>query len=203
MAADLPTAPETMTPNQRARRLRVVDAVLAMIRDGGVDDLQMRELAERSGVALGTVYRYFSSKDHVVAAALVEWAGELDQRMTRTPPPGATMEARLKAVLRSGVRAFQRDPEFARVMIMAGSSDDPHAGECYRLMGDTVQGVMRRAVDGLSDDDQTKVLGVVSAVWYVALIEWVKGRLTIDEVYERLDGACEVTLGWRDRAAVT
>lgn len=195
----LPTAPETMTVNQRARRLRVLHAVLEMIAEGGADDMQMRELAERSGVALGTVYRYFSSKDHVVGAALVEWAGELDQRMARRPPAGATMEDRLRAVLRAGVRAFQREPEFARVMIRAGSSDDPHAGDCYRRMGDTVQAVMARALDELPESDRAKVLAVVGAVWYVALREWVNGRAGIDEVYRRLDDACEVTLRWRQR----
>ena len=38
----------------------------------------MKDVAERSGVALGTIYRYFSSKDHVAAAALLEWARSLD-----------------------------------------------------------------------------------------------------------------------------
>ena len=187
-----------MTPNQQARRLRVLDAVLEMIAEGGIDDLQMRELADRSGVALGTVYRYFSSKDHVVAAALVEWSAKLDQRLTRRPVSGATMEARLKAVLRQGVRAFQHEPEFARVMIKAASSDDPFAAECYREMGDTVTGVMAQALESLPDDERAKVLAVVGAVWYTALVEWVSGRATVAQVYDRLDTACELTLGWRE-----
>ncbi|MEO9224436.1 MAG: TetR family transcriptional regulator [Acidimicrobiales bacterium] len=198
-AVEAPTNPETMTENQRARRLRVLEAVLAMIGEGGVRDLQMRELADRSGVALGTVYRYFSSKDHVVAAALVEWGRKLDQKLTNRPVAGATMQQRLKAVLRQGVRPFQHEPEFARVMIDAGTSEDPFASECYQQLGGIVQGVMARAVPELSEDERDRVLLVVGGVWYTSLVEWVSGRASITEVYERLDTACEMTLGWRER----
>jgi AcrR family transcriptional regulator len=189
-----------MTPNQRARRHRVIEAALAMITEGGVEDVQMRALAERSGVALGTVYRYFSSRDHVVAAALVEWASELDRHLARRPAEGLGTAERLQSVLRAGVRAFQRSPEFAEAMILAGSSDDPHAWACYQQMGQGVQSVLRKAIDGeLTDDEQSKVLVVVNAVWYTALVSWVHGRITIDQVHVQLDAACEVALGWRER----
>ncbi len=68
-----PQPVETMSSTQLARRQRVLDAVLELILDGADEDMQMKEIADRSNVALGTIYRYFSSKDHVLAAALVEW----------------------------------------------------------------------------------------------------------------------------------
>ena len=124
-AAAVPPAPETMSPNQLARRRRVLEAVIGLVADGGIEEMQMRELAERSGVALGTVYRYFSSKDHVVAAALVEWAGQLDQSVSSRPLPSGTMAERLKALLRQGVRPFRREPNFAALMMRAASSNRP------------------------------------------------------------------------------
>src|ERR687897_3682018 len=73
-----PQATETMSPAQLDRRARVLDAVVDLVAAGRLEDMGMKDVAERSGVALGTIYRYFSSKDHVAAAALLEWARALD-----------------------------------------------------------------------------------------------------------------------------
>jgi AcrR family transcriptional regulator len=48
---------------------RILTAAFALIGRRGVRRLGMREIAESAGVSRGTLYRYFPSKDHVVAAA--------------------------------------------------------------------------------------------------------------------------------------
>jgi AcrR family transcriptional regulator len=48
---------------------RILTAALGLIGRRGVRRLGMREIAETAGVSRGTLYRYFPSKDHVVAAA--------------------------------------------------------------------------------------------------------------------------------------
>ena len=63
-------AARATTPSQRARRQAVLAAAIELAREGGYDAVQMREVAERAGVALGTLYRYFPSKVHLLATAL-------------------------------------------------------------------------------------------------------------------------------------
>ena len=63
---------ETLTPNQAARRDRVLEAAMDLAGEGGYDAVQMRDVAARAQVALGTIYRYFSSKDHLLAACQLE-----------------------------------------------------------------------------------------------------------------------------------
>jgi AcrR family transcriptional regulator len=50
------------------------------------------------------MYRYFSSKDHLVAAALVHWARGLDQGVSRRAPRGTPAD-RLTAALLCGSAA--------------------------------------------------------------------------------------------------
>ena len=57
----------SLTTSQAARRGRVIEAALTLGADGGYDAVQMRDVATTAGVALGTIYRYFSSKDHLLA----------------------------------------------------------------------------------------------------------------------------------------
>ena len=64
------TLTRPLTRAQQARRQRVIDAAMALGLEGGYEAVQMRDVAARADVAMGTVYRYFTSKDHLLAAAL-------------------------------------------------------------------------------------------------------------------------------------
>src|SRR3954470_4765519 len=67
--------PDSLPRGQQARRDRIVRAALALLEHGGeYDSIQMRDVAGEAGVALATVYRYFTSKEHLYAAALLDWA---------------------------------------------------------------------------------------------------------------------------------
>src|SRR5437764_4681187 len=57
--------------SQAARRRRVLDAALRLAGEGGLDAVQMRDVAAAAGVALGTVYRYFSSKERLLLEAKI------------------------------------------------------------------------------------------------------------------------------------
>ena len=67
----------------------------------------MKDLAGTAGVALGTMYRYFRSKDHLLAEALVSWSDRFATDVAA--PPGNSLE-RLKAAYRRATRAFERYP---------------------------------------------------------------------------------------------
>jgi AcrR family transcriptional regulator len=191
-----PQAVDTMSIAQLDRRRRVLDAVIELVAAGRVDDWGMKDVAERSGVALGTIYRYFSSKDHVAAAALLEWARTLDagRAVTRASADGDTMTERLVAILRRAVRAYQRQPAFARLVILAATSTDPFASECYAEMGTSVFDTLGDALDDLDPVERRRVLEVVGAVWYQALTEWVNDRKTIAQVYDAVESAARLVL---------
>jgi AcrR family transcriptional regulator len=79
-----------LTANQAARRQRVLDAATKLAAEGGYDAVQMRDVAQEAGVALGTIYRYFASKDHLLAACQVEFARGIQQRLAEHPARGGT-----------------------------------------------------------------------------------------------------------------
>src|SRR4051812_42735644 len=107
MAVNVPQV-ATMTRSQVARRTRVIEAALELAAEGGYDAVQMRDVAATASVALGTIYRYFSSKDHLLAAALVEWSGDLQKRLAVRPPKGETPAERVVDVVRRAHRSMER-----------------------------------------------------------------------------------------------
>jgi len=192
-----PQRPETMTVNQLARRARLLAAVVELVGDGRDEDMAMKDIAERAGVALGTVYRYFSSKDHLIAAALVEWAGPLGERARRRPPPDGPPDVRLAAALHHALRAYQRRPAFARMLVQVANSDDPNASECYRQMGPVVFSALGQAISEIDEQTRHRILVVIGAVWYHCLVEWTNDRMTFAEADETLAGTCTLLLGER------
>lgn len=184
-----------MTATQLARRQRLIDAVIDLVAEGDEGDLQIKDIAERAGVALGTVYRYFSSKDHLLAAALVEWASRLESSAGgRRITLDGTPSERLSTLLHQALRAYRRQPLFARLLVDVANSPDPFASACFTDMGSVVFATLGRALDDIEADRRDGVLRVVGAVWYHGLSEWVKGRMTIDEVSELLDRTCRLLL---------
>jgi AcrR family transcriptional regulator len=66
--------PYRRTPNvarkQAARRQAILAAARAAAEEGGMAAVQVAQVAERAGIATGTVYRYFPSKAELVTALI-------------------------------------------------------------------------------------------------------------------------------------
>ena len=85
MSSEPAAAPTALARNQAARRRRVIDATLSLAAGGGFDAVQMRDVAAEAGVALGTVYRYFESKERLLLEANLEQVEALGRRLARAP----------------------------------------------------------------------------------------------------------------------
>src|ERR1700722_5661373 len=95
---------------QRDRHRRILDATLALASKGGYEAVQMRAVAERADVALGTLYRYFPSKIHLLVYALARELERYLERLERRPVPGETPYDRVPYVLRRATRTMAGEP---------------------------------------------------------------------------------------------
>jgi AcrR family transcriptional regulator len=186
---------ETLTRGQAARRGRVIQAALKLGAEGGYDAVQMRDVATTAGVALGTIYRYFASKDHLLAAALVEWVDDLERRVTVRPPRGDTTAERVVNVLRRATRAMEKEPKLSEAVVTAISSPDPGAARCQE---DVSAAMIRILGVALGDDfDPTfkaQITRTLGHVWFSSLIGWVNGWSGIKQVGDEVEIASHLVL---------
>jgi AcrR family transcriptional regulator len=189
------TGPKRATTDaQRARRRRVVESGLNLLRTRDYDKIQVKDVAEEANVALGTVYNYFSSKDHLFAEVLIAWAATLGPSISRNPLRGTNDVERLTEVFHRSVRAFQRQPHLARLIATLETSSDPFATEILARLGETTTKVYVEAIHDVDDATARAVVRVVDAVLASALRSWVAGRMPVAEVYERLSEAIALLL---------
>ena len=165
----------TLTPNQAARRARVLDAAIALATEGGYDAVQMRDVASRAQVALGTIYRYFASKDHLLAACQLETWRVLERRLDARPLTGDTAADRVIDLFGRLMRPVEREPLQAAALITASSSPDPAVRECQVEMIGLQDGVFAAAMGELDPTRKDQIAQVLRQVWFAALLGWVNG----------------------------
>jgi TetR/AcrR family transcriptional regulator, cholesterol catabolism regulator len=181
-----------LSPDQLDRRRHIVDAAFELGADGGYDAVQMRDVAATANVSLATIYRYFSSKDHLLAAAMSEWTARLEARVAQSPPKGTTAADQLVDVLHRACRALERQPKLSAALVRALSATDAgvqeSAGEVTRL----IQAMGGSILADLDEGVRTDILAALSHVWYSSLIAWARGRRDFDFVSTELERAARV-----------
>ena len=184
-----PPAPETLRADQLARRQRIVRAALKALAASDYEQVKISEVARDSGVALGTLYRYFASKEHLFAAVFVEWQGALKKKLEREQPRGETEAERLRDVFHRMARAFQLQPQFYRVLMVLAGTSDPYAAELYQTMTAQSRDTVAMAFGGPFNADRAAILAILNAVLDESLRSWVMNRKAIADVYADVDNA--------------
>ena len=178
--------PRTLTRAQQARRQRVIDAAMSLALEGGYEAVQMRDVAARADVAMGTVYRSFSSKDHLLAASLVHWVEQLDIRLAQSPAQGASPAERVIDALDRALRAMGRQPTLVGAVFTALASPDPAAIECQQQVSVLMEGIITRAIGEPQPADISDRARILGHVWYSALVGWVNGWSNMNRVHDEL-----------------
>jgi len=71
-----------MRADAQANREKILDAARELFAERGVD-VDVREICDRAGIGMGTLYRHFATKDDLVDVVVGELAAELELLMDR------------------------------------------------------------------------------------------------------------------------
>jgi TetR/AcrR family transcriptional regulator, cholesterol catabolism regulator len=180
---------------QRERRRRILDATLALASKGGYDAVQMRAVAERADVALGTLYRYFPSKIHLLVSALTLEFERIQDKLDRRPIPGETPYDRMLYVLSHLTRSMQREPMLTEAMTRAFMFADPSAAAEVNTVARQMERMFTRTMhDGPPTADDIAIARVIGDVWLSNLVAWVTRRASADDVSSHLELAARLLL---------
>jgi TetR/AcrR family transcriptional regulator, cholesterol catabolism regulator len=186
---------ETGSAAQRDRRNRILEATLALASKGGYEAVQMRTVAERADVALGTLYRYFPSKNHLLVAALASEFEQTQDRLSRKPVPGDTPYDRVLYVLSRVTKTMQREPMLTEAMTRAFMFADPSAADEVNSVARQMERLFTSAMhDDEPSADEVAIARVLGDVWMSALVTWVTRRASAADVSRQLELAARLML---------
>ena len=184
-----------LTESQQARHDRILGVAGRLASSGGFDAVQMRTVAAESDVALGTLYRYFPSKEHLLVSALHRQIRNLSDRLAVKPAEGSTAEDRVVDVLRRANLALQKQQNFTTAVVRSLASGDetvaPVVRDVRELMGSII---LAAAGPDNIDDRQRLVAQVLQEVWLSALVAWISGVEPASSVDRTLEDAAHLLL---------
>lgn len=110
----------------------VLDAGYALFEERGYEQTTMRAIAERAGVALGTIFIHFADKRGLLVAAFETDLGQIIEDAFVTLPP-TDVRRQLLHVARRLYAFYGRRPRLARVLVQQGLFAEGEGGS--RLSG--------------------------------------------------------------------
>jgi len=175
-----------MPAGQLARRQRIVKAALHALQEQEYEQIQIRDVAQAAEVALGTLYRYFSSKEHLYAAVLQDWAAFGRAEEPRSDDLSA--EERVRARVHSIIRAFERKPQFYKVHVLLQTSTDANAKLLLAEFAETGLASLTREFDRLGPGEAED-----AAIMLWSIINTMVTQVIYrDPVAERIAGLSKV-----------
>jgi len=188
------------SPAQRERRRRILEAATALAAKGGFEQMQMRAVAEHADVALGTLYRYFPSKIHLLVSVLAQQFEVATDNLARKAVPGDTAADRVMFVLGRTTQTLQREPNLTEALTRAFMFADASVAQEIDVVAAHVRRMLLLAMrePGAPIDppteDEVAITKVIGDVWLASLVQWVTGRASAHDVATSLDVAVRLLL---------
>ncbi|MFG3164101.1 TetR family transcriptional regulator [Streptomyces sp. NPDC048232] len=183
-----------LTERQRERRRRILRATARLACRGGFEAVQMREVAESSQVALGTLYRYFPSKVHLLVATMHDQLERLHGTLRKSPPAGDTAGDRVAQTLMRAFAALQREPRLAEAMARALTFADRSVSPEVDQVSRQTTAIILDAIGGMEDATpaQLSAVRVIEHTWLSTLITWLAGRASLTQVRVDIETVCRL-----------
>jgi AcrR family transcriptional regulator len=184
------------------RRMRaIVDAAVSLAEHGGFEAVRLRDVAEASGVSLGTLYKYFRSKEDILLFAVHEEGEKLEVALQTRPARGASAAERLGDFFARATRGFTRRPNLARAVIRSiavGEADLAVKVAAFHLRMERLIVTALRGAAPTSGyragSREAAIANTLNRVWFASLVGWAGGLHTTREVGECMREALSLLL---------
>lgn len=185
------------------RRSRIVDVAIRLSQGRGFENVGLREVAEEVGVALGTLYKTFRSKEEIISAAVEQQTRNLHRRFSRHPAQGATSVDRVENLFSRLTRALTKNPAYARAVVVAIASNHADIMSSVLRHEDATKQIIIAAMRGTTPNDvdlraidpkEETIAFLMRQVWFAGLVGWGAGLYTPEAVVEHVVVAARILL---------
>src|SRR5579883_3201812 len=188
------------------RRDKILDVAVSLAEEGGFENVRQRDVAAHAGVALGTLYKSFRSKEDILCAALEREAEKLERRMEQKPAVGNTPLERVTSFFKIVTGGLVRKPKFARAVIRAMASGEPEVANTVIAYHERITGLIIAALRGVGrlgyadakssppNAKESTLAFLLQQIWFASLVGWSAGLISQADVMEQMHEAAAVVI---------
>jgi AcrR family transcriptional regulator len=193
---------EVQADGRTARRDRnrdaVLDAVLDLFADGSMTPVPA-EVAERSGVSLRSVYRYFDDMDALVRAAIARNLARMEPYFALEAPGVGPLADRIERTVAARLRLYEGVAPMARAAVARAPQNpiiDERLQETRLLLRRQVEEMFAPELDALERAERREVLAAVDVLLELESLEHLRRqrRFSVPEVQRVLERAVAALL---------
>jgi len=175
------------------RSAELLEAARRVFAQKGFPAATVDEIAAAAGVAKGTVYLYYRSKQEVYWAALEHGITELHKEIQSRLAAEATPESKVRAFIAIKVRYFEKNRDFFRIYFSELGSGFSHPAqmprhfeEMYLQQAGLLEAALRQGVQGKAirairtDTAAVAISDVIRGIIVQRLLGWSKKDVESD-----------------------
>jgi AcrR family transcriptional regulator len=170
--------------NKADKEARILEAAWALFVERGYDATTVREIAQRAGVAQGTVFVYAQDKQDLLATLFAARLGAVVESAFATLPQGVSLLDALMHVFTSFMRFYAQDTRLARSVVRGVLFlEGPAAERMERLnrpfLGQVAGLFAQAQAQGLARAELVPFVAALNAfaAYFMALAAWLNGLL--------------------------
>lgn len=192
---------DVLKTDERTRR--ILDAAVHLAEAGGFAAVRLRDVAQTSGVALGTLYKRFKSKEDLLVGVLSHEVHELRAQLASQPIQGPTPLLRVTAFFRFVTEFLCRRPNLGRAVVRSAASGEQALSErLARFHGALFElsfAAMQAGAGRPPTPGEAVMLSALQQVWFSALCGWAGSLYGRDEVGNQVAAAARLMTYGVDR----
>jgi TetR/AcrR family transcriptional regulator, cholesterol catabolism regulator len=193
-AAKAPLSYEDLPAKQQQRWDKILEAAYDLVTSQDCN-IEVRDIADKSGLAMGTVYRYFQSKEVLFAELYYRWRTRFEKDLGTITVKKATSAQRILFMLTQTINLIERYPQFGDLAMAVRSSRNPIIVQRRWKMEARMNRQMKQLIKGVPSEDMDGIVWIITASFLMAVESWRAGDITIREVYEKMSETVRLLLG--------
>ena len=103
--------------HEQQMRTRIKDAAFKLMAEHGIENVSMRQIAEKVHVTKPVLYYYFKDKEDLCSAIILERARQFDDFLEKEWQQGLGVTQLLASVLERHLEFFQNDPRNSKFIV--------------------------------------------------------------------------------------
>lgn len=148
----------TVSTSPVSTRDRIDGAALSLFAEKGVDQTTTKDIAHSAGVAEGTLYRHYASKDAMVRDLFILHYGRMAEELDRLQAVQSGLNAKMTAMIGAFCALFETDPAVFRFLFLVQHGQLGRLPENLRTPVLVVRGVIEAAIRNGEIPDQDPTL---------------------------------------------